>query len=373
MSGSGSGGAGGTGAGGTAGGNDGGVDGPGGGGVDAPPDSTGFEPFVPDYFIGGCNNFGSAGPVPEAGSPLHGLTVVATGLTGMKALEVDGSNAYLAGASTISRLSLAGGASPEVMVTNAMPLATALDANNLYWVDASVAGQTTVLRVPLTATGWQAFAGDGGAGQTATMLAAEPGAPVAPGAYTLSAFTLSAGYLYFGAGNVVWRVSTGGGSAQMVVSGIAPTGIAVDGNNVYLGDDPNEAIQFVTLTGQFAGILQGFSISNATPTQLATNAGIVYWGDWFGSIEHAAIANPTNLGGARTPCGGAGCYPNRLRPGGAGVIWESGDYACSSLGTVDATGSKYFATSINVVRGIAVAGNHFYAVNAAGQLLRMDL
>src|SRR5689334_6715897 len=59
-------------------------------GTDGPPDGTGFEPFVPDYFVGGCSFFGGgSGEVPAGGSPLHGLTVVATGLTGMKALEVD--------------------------------------------------------------------------------------------------------------------------------------------------------------------------------------------------------------------------------------------------------------------------------------------
>ena len=70
-----------------------------------------------------------------------------------------------------------------------------------------------------------------------------------------------------------------------MVTGIAPTGIAVDGDNVYLGDDPNEAIQFVTLTGQFAGLLQGFHQSNATPTELALKAGTLYWGDWFRNVE----------------------------------------------------------------------------------------
>jgi hypothetical protein len=332
---------------------------------DASMDSTGFEPFVPDYFVGGCSFIGTAGAVPDEGSPLHGLTVVAKGLTVMTGLEVDGTNAYLAGASTISRLPLAGG-SPTVMVAHAAPVWTASDANNIYWSDSGVSGKTTILSAPLTATGFEAFAGDAGAAQTATMLASEPGAP--------GAFALAAGYIYFGAGTVVWRVSTAGGSAQMVYSGLAPTGIAVDGNNVYLGDDPNEAIQFVTTSGQFAGLLQGFSFSNATPTQLTFNNGILYWGDWFGSIEHAMTASPsTSLGFANTPCGGAGCYPNHLRPAGAGAIWEAGDDNCSNVGTVDASGSKYFAVAIAPVGGIAVAGNYFYAVTAVGQLLRFDL
>jgi hypothetical protein len=334
------------------------------GGTDAPPDGTGFEPFVPDYYVGSCSFIGGAGTVPDAGSPLHGLTVVATGLTGMVALEADATNAYLAGASTISRLPLAGG-TPTVMVVHAAPVATAADANNIYWSDSSVSGQTTILRAPLTATGFEAFVGDGAAAQTATTIVSKPGAP--------GAFTMAGGTIYFAAGSAVWRVPTAGGSAQMVYSPFAPTGIAVDGDNVYLGDDPNEAIQFVSVSGQFAGVLQGFALSNATPRQLAVSNGILYWGDWFGSIEHAPVANPNSLGYANTPCGGAGCYPNKLRPAGAGVAWEAGDDNCGNVGTADATGSKYFAVSIAPVGGIAVAGNYLYAVTGVGQLLRFDL
>jgi hypothetical protein len=332
------------------------------GGVDAQVDSTGSEPFVPDYYIGDCSFFGGAGKVPDSGSPLHGLTVVASGLPGMVALEVDATNAYLASASTISRLPLAGGAA-QVMVTNAKPVATAIDANNIYWLDASVSGKTTVLSAPLTATGLDVMAG--AATSRPAQLASETGAP---GAFTMAGSTLA-----FAAGSVVWRVPAAGGPAQMVYSGLAPTGIAVDGDNYYLGDDPNEAIQFVSVTGQFAGLLQGFSFSNATPTELAVSSGILYWGDWFGSIEHAPVTNANALGFANTPCGGGGCYPNHLRPSGTGAVWEAGDESCSSVGMVDASGSKYFAVDISVVGGIAAAGNHLYAVTAVGQLLRFDL
>jgi len=340
----------------------GGTDGPG-GGNDAPPDATGFEPFVPDYFDGKCTFIGDSGAVPDEGSPFHGLTVVAKGLTGVTGLEVDGTNAYLASATSLSRLALAGG-TPEVMVMNAKPVAIAIDASNIYWSDARTSGRTDLLRAPLTATGLNAMAG--ASNPAPELLVSEPGAP--------GAFTMAGGYLYFTAGNVIWRVSTAGGSAQMVYSGLAPTGIAVEGNNVYLGDDPNEAIQFVTVSGQFAGLLQGFSISNATPTQLTVSNGILYWGDWYGSIEWAGTASPTTtLGGARTPCGGAGCYPNHLRPAGTGAVWEAGDDNCSSVGKVDTSGSTYFAVSLSRVGGIAVAGNHLYAVTDFGQLLRFDL
>jgi hypothetical protein len=326
---------------------------------------TGFEPYVPDYFVGGCSVFGEGGSVPAEGSPLHGLTVLASGLTGMKALEVDASNAYLAGASTISRLPVAGG-TPEIMVAGAMPLATALDASNLYWIDGSVSGQTRVLSVPLTATGWGAFPGDAGASQTATMLASATGNP--------GAFTLAGGYLYFGAGTVVSRVPVGGGATQTVYSGIAPTGIAVGGDTVYLGDDPNWAIQFVMLSGQFAGLLQGLSGSNFTPTQLALSGGTLYWGDWGGSIEHIMVATPTMGRGIEyTPCGGGACRLNLLRSTANGAVWESGESGCSNLGTVNADSSTYFAVSVSKAGGIAVAGNYFYAVTRVGQLLRFDL
>jgi len=163
---------GGGGSGGSGGGHDGAVaDVP--GGTDAPPDGTGFEPFVPDYFDGGCSFFGGAGEVPAEGSPFHGLTVVATGLKEMIGLEVDATNAYLASASSISRLPLAGGAA-QVMVMNAMPIGMAIDDSNVYWSDAGVSGQTTIQSVPLTATN----------ATTTTTLAQKPGAP---GAFTMIA------------------------------------------------------------------------------------------------------------------------------------------------------------------------------------------
>jgi hypothetical protein len=332
--------------------------------ADGPADAPPFEAYIPPYFVGTCDFASSAGAIPSgAGTLPYGLTVLATGLKGIIALEVDSSNAYFATATTLSRMSLSGGA-PEVMVAGVGPVATALDANNLYWSDSSISGQTTILSVPLSASGWQAFA-DGGAEKTATRLASQTG--------SAGAFALADGYLYFGVGNGVWRVPTAGGTATTVVTGIAPKGIAVRGDIVYLADDPNEAIQQVQLTGQYAGVLGGFKASYVTPKQIAVNGGDLYWGDWYGSVEYVAIAAPGSLQLFSTPCHGGACQLNLVRPAGTGVVWESGESSCSNVGIATPSGATWYAISIAKTKAIAASGTYVYAATSAGELLRWSL
>src|SRR5262249_35078683 len=84
----------------------------------------------------------------------HGLTVLAQGVSGPVGLEVDATYAYFANDSTISRIALAGGGSPVVMVSHVQPAAMGITNDSVIWADRSLAMQTVVMSAPLTATGW---------------------------------------------------------------------------------------------------------------------------------------------------------------------------------------------------------------------------
>ena len=317
------------------------------------------------YFVGGCGTSSGSAAVPTDVSTLpYGLTVLATGLSGVGTLEADATNVYLSSSGSIYRMLLANGAS-SVMVSGASPTATAIDGNNIYWSDGTVVGQTTILSAPLSATGWSAF--NGSAGMTAATLdfARSPGAP--------GVLTLAGGSIYFSAGDVLARVPVGGGSVEPIVSGVSPTGIAVGSDQVYLGDNPNETIDGVALTGGNAGTLGVFAQSYATPSQLALAGGNLYWGDWLGGIESVPIATPDASAISGTPCGGGACYPRLVRPGGSGAVWEADDSICGSVGEAGPSGTVWFAVGLRTIDAIAAADGHLYAVTGLGELLRWDL
>jgi hypothetical protein len=305
---------------------------------------------------------------------------LATGVQGVAGLEVDATYAYFAAASTISRIPLSGGPS-VLMVANANPVAIGIAGNALVWSDASLPMQTRVLSAPLTAVGWVAFASaDGGAMPTdaghldagadaaapiATTLATLPGGP--------GAFSIAGGYAYFAAGAVIARVPTAGGNVETVASGVGPTGIAVSSTTAYLGDGNNDVIDEAMLGVPDGGPIGLFAQSNGTPTRLALNGTDLYWGDWFGSIDHVALATPYHFTSSGTPCAGGACYPRHVRTGGPGVIWESGDNICGHVGTAGPQGSTLFAQDIAAVQSIAADAHHLYATTLLGELLRWDL
>jgi hypothetical protein len=339
------------------------------------------EAGPPDSFVGDCQLDGGSGAISgDASSPPHGLTVVATGIQGSAGLEVDVTYAYFASTSTISRIPLDGGP-PEVMVTQTSPVAIGIAGGDLVWSDATVATQTRILSVPLTAVGWVGFAGadsggappadsgplDAGAGASspvATMLAAVPGAP--------GAFALAGSYAYFVAGEVTVRVPTAGGPVETVAAGLAPTGIAVGSTLVYLGDGDNDVIDQAYIGFPDGGPISIFTPSHGTPTQVALGSADLYWGDEFGTVDHVALATPSLFDGFRTPCGIGACYPRHVLPGGPGAVWEASDNRCGHVGTVSAQGTTVFATDIAAVQSLAVDVNHLYANTVLGEVLRFD-
>jgi hypothetical protein len=321
------------------------------GNADTPPDSTGFEPAPLPYFFGTCTSFAAASPVPTDRTLPYGLVVVATGLPKTVALEVDATNAYLATSTSLLRMPLAGG-TPEMMVSGVAPVMTAIDADNIYWVDGGTAGQTTILRAPLTATAAQP-----------TMLASQPGMP--------GPFTVGGGFVYFSVDASIWRVPTGGGTVQTVSTTIEPRGLAAASDTLYFTEYSDETIQRVSLTGTLPATPAFLKLAYAVPTAIALNNGDLYWDDWFGGMEYLPIAAPTTGHRYGSDCSGGPCE-SRLRAGGAGAIWASEPGDCGSIGRVNHDGSDLLAGGLAAIGGIAGDATHAYATTALGELLRLD-
>ena len=333
--------------------------------ADSRVDSTGFEPVPLPYFFGTCGSGGGSGLVPTDWGPLpFGLTVVAAGLPMTVGLEVDGTNAYLVTSSALLRLPLSGG-TPAMMVSGVAPVATAIDADNIYWIDSGVAGQTTILRAPLTATGWAAFAGDGGGSQAATMLASQAGTP--------GPFTVGGGFVYFAIGNVVSRVPAGGGTVQTVSTTFTPRGLAAASDALYLTEFSGETIQRVSLTGTLPATPTFLKLAYAVPTAVVLNGGELYWNDWFGGYEYLPIATPTDGRRFPTSCGGpfSGPCENRLRPAGRGVVWASDPDECGTIGRVNPDGAETIAGALASIGGVAGTSTHAYVTTSLGELLRL--
>jgi hypothetical protein len=326
------------------------------GGQDAPPDTTGgFEPAPLPYFFGTCTSFGAASPVPTDRTLPYGLKVVATGLPKTIDLQVDATNAYLATSSALLRLPLAGGA-PEMIAGGVAPVTIAIDADNIYWVDGATAGQMTILRAPLTATG-----------ATPTMLASQAGTP--------GPFTVGGGFVYFAVGTTIWRVPTGGGTVQTVSTTMEPRGLAATSDAVYFSEYTNETIQRVPLTGTLPAAPAFLKLAYAVPTAVALNGGDLYWDDWFGGMEYLVLATPTTGQRYGSDCSGSGFggpCEYRLRPAGRGAIWASDPDGCGSIGHVNHDVSELMAGGLAAIGGIAGDGTHAYATTALGELLRFD-
>jgi hypothetical protein len=349
-------------------------------GGDAPP----LEASPPDHYIGDCRFGGGAGSVPPDGGLLHGLTVLATGVQAAAGLEVDTTDIYFGTSDSIERMPIAGGA-PVVMVSGANPGAMALVGSTIIWIDGTVPMQTRILSVPLTAVGWAVPAppgeggvdaggeggtvdggGDAAPGPAPVVLASVPGSP--------GALDVANGYVYFAADSVISRVPVAGGAVELVAQGLGPTGIAAGPTVVYLGDGNNETIDQAMIGVPDGGFIGLFATSAASTTQVAIGNGgkDLYWGDWFGGIDHCPIAMPYHVDVFGTPCSGGACYPRHVRAGGPGVVWESGDNICGAAGTASPSGSTTLVEGISAVQAVAADSKHLYASTVLGELLRLD-
>lgn len=326
------------------------------GGSDGPVDSMGFEPAPLPYFYGTCSFGGTGSLVPtNRGQLPYGLTVLATGLPRTVALEVDATNFYMATSSAILRMPLTAGAQ-ETMVAGVAPVVTAIDDQNIYWLDSGVAGRITIMKAPLTATGAQP-----------TMLASQPAGTNG----RASQFTVGGGFVYFSADNTIWRVPTEAGTVQTVSTTMEPRGIAAATDAIYFTEFSGETIQKLSVTGTLPGTPAFLKLAYAVPNAIVLTGGDLYWADWFGGMEYLPLAAPTTGKRQGSDCGGGPCEP-RLRAGGSGAIWASEPNDCGSIGRVNHDLSELMAGGLAPIGGIAATSTHAYATTTLGELLRLD-
>ena len=326
------------------------------GGSDGPVDSMGSEPPPLPYFYGTCRFGGTASLVPtDRGQLPYGLTVLATGLPSTVALEVDATNFYMATTSAILRMPLTAGAQ-ETMVAGVAPVVTAIDDQNIYWLDSGVAGRITIMKAPLTATGAQP-----------TMLASQPAGTNG----RASQFTVGGGFVYFSADNTIWRVPTEAGTVQTVSTTMEPRGIAAATDAIYFTEFSGETIQKLSVTGTLPGTPAFLKLAYAVPNAIVLTGGDLYWTDWFGGLEYLPLAAPTTGKRQGSDCSGGPCEP-RLRAGGSGAIWASDPSDCGSIGRVNHDLSELMAGGLAPIGGIAATSTHAYATTTLGELLRLD-
>jgi hypothetical protein len=179
----------------------------------------------------------------------------------------------------------AGGGNVVTLATQqAGPVAIAIDAQNVYWVNYVTSG--SVMKVPLN-------------GGTAVGLATAD-LPIA--------LALDDTYVYFAAqGNVttggsIQRVPIAGGNAVTIASGVAmtPNGVQVDANNVYWTNQQTDQGVFVlpkTTTGATTAPTLASSVGVPSGA-MAQDTTAIYWaagGTVFGANKSKTDAGATNL------------------------------------------------------------------------------
>ena len=268
---------------------------------------------------------------------------------------MDATNFYMATSSAILRMPLTAGAQ-ETMVAGVAPVVTAIDDQNIYWLDSGVAGRITIMKAPLTATGAQP-----------TMLASQPAGTNG----RASQFTVGGGFVYFSADNTIWRVPTEAGTVQTVSTTMEPRGIAAATDAIYFTEFSGETIQKLSVTGTLPGTPAFLKLAYAVPNAIVLTGGDLYWDDWFGGMEYLPLAAPTTGHRYGSDCSGGPCE-SRLRAGGPGAIWASEPNDCGSIGRVNHDLSELMAGGLASIGGIAGTSTHAYATTSLGELLRLD-
>jgi hypothetical protein len=133
-------------------------------------------------------------------------------------------------------------------------------------------------------------------------------------------------------GGAVMKVPIGGGNPVAVASGqAAPTGIAVDGTNIYWTNFDDNTVMKCPVTGCTQPVLVASGQSN--PAGIAVDATSVYWTNsgtlsfppGGGEMGTGALMKALLDGGAPTPLASAEVDPWALAIDDANVYWGAGD------------------------------------------------
>ena len=173
---------------------------------------------------------------------------------------------------TISSVPLAGGTATTVLNGLNSPQGIAADANNIYWADF---GDGTVNRYSLTdATRTALVQGQGGVGGVAVD---------STGVYWTTATGSSTG----GAIRYAPFNASGVGAETILIGGLnAPTGVAVEGGQVFWTDNLNQTVNTRAISG---GPVTVIARGQAEPNGVAVSGGQAYRVNSDGTINAAPI------------------------------------------------------------------------------------
>jgi hypothetical protein len=206
---------------------------------------------------GGAEETPIDGAVPDAARADAGdLTGIwLGGSDGAWALALDQENVYFTTThGRVMQLAKAGGAPIELASEQGQPIAIAVDATHVYWVNLS-----------------------GGIGRAPIGGGTVESSPT-PGNGVYSALGLQGDYLYYtrytDAGAVLRMPKTGGVEEVLASGQIYPSGLAVDANHVYWAHLSDQGIQRLPLAG---GTPELFNASPNVRVGLTLDDDYVYW------------------------------------------------------------------------------------------------
>ena len=213
------------------------------------------------------------------------------------ALALDATSAYYVAGGAILKVALGGGTLTTLFSsTQVAAIGIAVDATNIYWTDGIVYG-------PGTADLRQMPVGGG----PATTLASSSSA-------TFSAIAVSATTVYWvddNAGSLM-SIPIGGGTLTTLISVGAPSGLVVDGTNVYWSNN-GDIVEQPVGGGVATTLATGQNVYD-----LVADATSVYWTDDASSLLKVAVA-----GGPVTTLATGLPQPENLAVDATSVYWTN--------------------------------------------------
>jgi len=262
------------------------------------------------YWVGeGSVSASNGGTVNAASRGGGAVSTLASGLSGPRAVAVDGTRVYWADASqgTVGEVPLGGG-SVTVLATGRPQLGPlTVDGTNVYWVDYQAG---TVNEVPV-------------GGGTVTTLATGQSAPLS--------ITTDGTNVYWGTSNgKVQEVPVGGGTVTTLATGQGANSLAVDGTDVYWANDGAPSFYYPA-----GGTVNKVPIGGGTVTTLASgqvnlssvavDGTNVYWATWGTSPSfHGTVREVPLGGGSVTTLASHQTFPRSLAVDGTHVYWIDG-------------------------------------------------
>jgi hypothetical protein len=163
----------------------------------------------------------------------------------------------------VVRIPLCGGVPTTLasgQVFSAGSLAIAIDATNVYWLKADIAGADgAVMKVPL------------GGGEP-TAIASGPTVIYGPVGIAVDGANV---YWTNNSGGTVMKVPVGGGTVSTLASGqITPYGIAVDSTSVYWTNNAEGTVKKLPISG---GTITTLSSGQSSPLSITVRSANVYW------------------------------------------------------------------------------------------------